>query len=161
MLTKFCTQNGSPKKFWPCTNKFLSSQAFQPCMTLWVQNWPKCQHANFHVLFVPTLTSWGDEKYSSDISYFLLFFLFPIQVRQLNQNQNHTKVCIIFSRKVFPSWGNFQVQPKHNQTCQAAGNWSEVVNISYRVLQPLYLLLLTYDVYVCSKTKTIVVNMIA
>ena len=38
VLTKFCTPNVSPKKFWPCTNRFLSSQAFQPCMTLWVQN---------------------------------------------------------------------------------------------------------------------------
>ena len=41
VLTKFCTPNSSPIKFWPCTNKFFSSQAFQPCMTLWVQNWPK------------------------------------------------------------------------------------------------------------------------
>ena len=39
VLTKFCTPNSSPKKFWLCTKK--SSQAFQPCMTLWVQNWPK------------------------------------------------------------------------------------------------------------------------
>ena len=41
VLTKFCTPNSSPKKFWLCTIKFLSSQAFQPCMTLWVQNLPK------------------------------------------------------------------------------------------------------------------------
>ena len=41
VLTKFCTPNGSSKKFWPCTKKCFSSQAFQPCMTLWVKNWPK------------------------------------------------------------------------------------------------------------------------
>ena len=41
VLTKFCTQNGSPNKFWPCIRKLLASQAFQPCMTLWVQNCPK------------------------------------------------------------------------------------------------------------------------
>ena len=38
LLTKFCTQKSSPKKFWPCTKKFLSFQAFQPYITLWDQN---------------------------------------------------------------------------------------------------------------------------
>ena len=38
VLTKFCTPNGSPKKFWPCIKIFLASQAFRPCMTLWVKN---------------------------------------------------------------------------------------------------------------------------
>ena len=46
VLPKFCTPNGSPKKFSLCTIKFSCFQAFQPCMTLWVQNWTKYQKKN-------------------------------------------------------------------------------------------------------------------